>query len=139
MKYVPPEGVGMNYEDSLKGDLWSLGLVCLELILTFQKYFPYYEQFTVPKEILGYLKNTPDVYDKVIEAERYIKDQIIKKDKKLLRKNRSCKIGLIASWKLIDEDLFISPSLHEYFRKTIIPLLCEDPKKRKIILQGNFQ
>jgi len=139
MSYVAPEGVGMDYETSLKGDLWALGLVCLELILTFQKYFPYYERFTVPKEILDYLKNNPDVHDKVIEAERYIKDQIIKNDKKLLRKNRSCKMGLRASWKLIDEDLFISPSLHEYFTKTITPLLCEDPKKRKIILQENFQ
>ena len=137
MKYVPPEGVGMNYEDSLKGDLWSLGLVCLDLILSFQKYFPYYEKFTVPKEILEHLKKTPDVYDKVLESENFIKAQIIKKDKKLLRKNRSCKMGIVASWKLIDEDLFISPSLHEYFRKTVVPLLCEDPNKRKIILNEN--
>jgi serine/threonine protein kinase len=138
MRYVPPEGVAMNYENSLKGDIWSLGLVCLELILSFQKYFPYYEKFTVPKEILDHLKSTPDVYDKVIEAQNFIKYQIIKKDKKLLRKNKSCKMGIVASWKLIDEDLFISPSLHQYFRKTIIPLLCEDPNKRKIILQENL-
>lgn len=138
MSYVSPEGVGMNYEDSLKGDLWSLGLVCLELILSFQKYFPYYEQFTVPKEILGYLKDTPDVLEKIIQAETSVKHQIIKKDKKTLRKNRSCRMGLQASWKLIDEDLFISPSLHQYFIKTIVPLLCENPKKRKIILQENL-
>lgn len=138
MNYVPPEGVGMNYKNALKGDIWSLGLVCLELILSFQKYFSYYEKFTVPKEILEYLKNTPDVYDKVLETENSIKSQIIKKDKKLLRKNRFCKMGVRASWKLIDQDLFISPSLYQYFTKTITPLLCEDPKKRKIILQENL-
>jgi hypothetical protein len=87
---------------------------------------------------LEYLKDTPDVLEKVINAETSIKSQMIKKDKKLLRKNRSCKMGIQASWKLIDEDLFISPSLHEYFTRTIVPLLCEDPKKRKIIIQENL-
>jgi len=138
MYYIPPEGIGMNYKNSLNGDLWSLGLVCLDLILNFQKYLSYYEKFTVPKEILGYLKNTPDVYDKVIETEKFARSQIIKRDKKFLRKNVSCKMGLLVSWKFIDEDLFISPSLHEYFTKTISPLLCESPKKRKIILQENL-
>lgn len=136
LAYVSPEGVGMNYEAAINADLWSLGKICLELILKCQNYFLYAKEFVLPMQILNHYLKKPNTYHRLQQLEEHIYNKALKKSNELFDKNVTCKID-DKTLKDIHR-LFISYRFHKYFTETIAALLCENPNDRKIILQENL-